>query len=74
MSDIENFETQGEGSNDNNKKQLAVLIKKLIARAKAQGFLTYDEVNGLIPKESAIADSFDYIISSLNDAGVNLVE
>ncbi len=73
MSDIENFEQKEDNSNDG-KKQLNVLVKKLVTRAKAQGFLTYDEVNNSIPRDNFASDNFDYIVTSLTDAGVNLVE
>lgn len=73
MSEKNKFEQKEDNANDS-KKHLTVLIKKLISRAKAQGFLTYDEVNDVLPKDSFVPDKFDYIISCLNDAGVNLVE
>jgi RNA polymerase primary sigma factor len=73
MSDIENFEQKEDNSNDG-KKQLNVLVKKLVTRAKAQGFLTYDEVNNSLPRDNFASDNFDYIVTSLTDAGVNLVE
>jgi RNA polymerase primary sigma factor len=77
MSNIEDFngkEKSFEEITDEGKKQLAGLIKKLVTRAKAQGFLTYDEVNNSLPKDAAAADSFDYIISALTEAGISLVE
>lgn len=78
MSNIENFESKGKNSeesiNDAVKKQLAVLTKKLIGRGKVQGFLTYDEINTSIPKDNFSSEHFDQIITSLSDAGINLVE
>jgi RNA polymerase primary sigma factor len=71
MSDIEDFDSK------NNKKQahnFTTLVKKLIARAKIQGFITYDEINAALPKENFSPDVFDNLVSSLTDAGVNLVE
>ncbi len=60
--------------NDDNKKNVSTLIKKLISRARAQGFITYDEVNNLIPKDNFTPDLFDNVVSALSDAGINLVE
>ncbi len=74
MSNKENFETKEEANNDNAKKQLSVLVKKLISRGKAQGFLTYDEINVLIPSDDFSSESFDQIVTALSDAGINLVE
>jgi RNA polymerase primary sigma factor len=74
MSDIEDFDSKENSSNIDDKKQFNALVKKLIGRAKEQGFLTYDEVNSALPKSSFNTDSFDQLITVLNDAGVNLVE
>ena len=73
MSNTEKFEQKEDTTNDT-KKQLAVLVKKLVSRGKAQGFLTYDEVNNIIPRDNFVADNFDYMVTALNDAGINLVE
>lgn len=78
MSNIENFEEKDSNSvgsvNESTKKQLAVLVKKLIGRGKAQGFLTYDEINALIPKDNLSSDTLDQMVTILSDAGINLVE
>lgn len=68
------IKNEDEANNDVAKKQFAVLIKKLIGRGKAQGFLTYDEINASIPSDSFSSEIFDQIITSLSDAGINLVE
>lgn len=78
MSNIENFEANNknhiEENNDAAKKQIAVLVKKLISRGKAQGFLTYDEINALIPKDNLSSETLDQMVTILSDAGINLVE
>ena len=74
MSDVDNLYNKDENQNNDGKKQLSILAKKLIGRAKLQGFLTYDEVNNSLPRDNFSTESFDYLISSLTDAGVNLVE
>ena len=73
MSNTEKFEQKESNTNDT-KKQLASLVKKLVSRGKAQGFLTYDEVNNIVPRDNFVADNFDYLVTVLNDAGINLVE
>ncbi len=70
MTDVENKE---DNLNDG-KKQLTIIVKKLIGRAKMQGFLTYDEVNGALPRDSFTTENYDYLVTALNDAGVNLIE
>lgn len=74
MSDVDNLYNKDENQNNDGKKQLSILAKKLIGRGKIQGFLTYDEVNNSLPRDNFSAESSDYLISALTDAGVNLVE
>jgi RNA polymerase primary sigma factor len=77
MSNMDEFESKDkvfDESNGDNNKKLTALIKKLIARGRAQGFLTYDEVNLLIPTDNFSGEIFDQVVTSLSDAGVNLVE
>lgn len=74
MDDFENKDKVFDESNSDNNKKLTALVKKLIARGRAQGFLTYDEVNLLIPTENFSGEIFDQVVTSLSDAGVNLVE
>ena len=72
MSDIDDFDAKD--SEIDNKKQFTVLVKKLISRGKVQGFLTYDEINNAIPRDGFSADTLDQIVSSLSDAGINVVD
>ena len=64
---------QKENNNDE-KKQIGALVKKLITRGKTQGFLTYEEINSSLPKNNFGPDSMDQIITALNEAGINVVE
>ena len=77
MSNMEDFESKNknfEESTNDSKKQMTVLVKKLISRGKAQGFLTYDEVNNILPRDNFVTDNFDQIVSALSDAGINVIE
>ncbi|WP_088310002.1 RNA polymerase sigma factor RpoD [Novosphingobium sp. B 225] len=48
-------------------------IKKLIARAKRRGVITYDELNEALPQDMS-SDQIEDITSALNEMGVNIVE
>jgi RNA polymerase primary sigma factor len=48
-------------------------IKKLIARAKRRGIITYDELNEALPQDMS-SDQIEDITSALNEMGVNIVE
>ena len=47
-------------------------IKKLIARAKKRGVITYDELNEVVGEMST--DQIEDITSALSEMGVNIVE
>ncbi|KPL04966.1 MAG: RNA polymerase subunit sigma-70 [Planctomycetes bacterium SM23_65] len=49
-------------------------IKALIERGKQQGYLTYDEMNDLLPDEAIAPDKLDNILMTLDELGVELVE
>jgi RNA polymerase primary sigma factor len=48
-------------------------LKKLIARGKKRGYLTYDELNEALPQD-ATSDVIEDITSALSEMGVNIVE
>jgi len=49
-------------------------VKKLIARAKKRGYITYDQLNEAIPQGEMSSDQLEDIMSALNEMGVNIVE
>ncbi|RDE05122.1 RNA polymerase sigma factor RpoD [Sphingomonas aracearum] len=49
-------------------------IKKVIARAKKRGYITYDQLNEALPQGEMSSDQMEDIMSALNEMGVNIVE
>jgi RNA polymerase primary sigma factor len=49
-------------------------LQELIATAKAQGYLTYDQVNKYLPDEEASPERLDTLLLSLEELGIELVE
>src|SRR3712207_5953386 len=49
-------------------------LKKLVARAKKRGYITYDELNEALPQDQMSSEQIEDIMSALNDMGVNIVE
>src|SRR5439155_7408139 len=49
-------------------------IKKLIARAKKRGVVTYDELNEALPQDQMTSEQIEDVMSALNDMGINVVE
>jgi len=49
-------------------------IKKMIARAKKRGVVTYEELNEALPQDQMSSEQIEDIMSALNDMGINVVE
>jgi len=49
-------------------------IKKLIARAKRRGVITYDELNEALPQDQMSSEQIEDIMSAISEMGVNIVE
>ena len=49
-------------------------IKKMMARAKKRGVITYDELNEALPQDQMSSEQIEDIMSALNEMGVNVVE
>ncbi|MEM9371713.1 MAG: RNA polymerase sigma factor region1.1 domain-containing protein, partial [Pseudomonadota bacterium] len=49
-------------------------VKKMIAKAKAKGFITYDELNRVLPSDQFSSEQIEDVMSLLSEMGVNVVE
>jgi RNA polymerase primary sigma factor len=49
-------------------------LKALIARGKEQGYLTYREINDLLPEEIFDPEQMENVISMINDLGIEVFE
>src|SRR3954468_10257470 len=49
-------------------------VKKMIARAKKRGVVTYEELNEALPQDQMSSEQIEDVMSALNDMGINVVE
>ena len=49
-------------------------VKKLIARAKKRGYITYDELNDALPQDQMSSEQIEDVMSAISEMGVNIVE
>lgn len=49
-------------------------VKKLLAKAKKRGYLTYDELNEALPQDQMSSEQIEDVMSSISDMGVKIVE
>lgn len=57
-----------------NQEQKQSQIKQLIAKGKAQGYLTYAEVNDHLPRDIVDPEQIEDIISMITDMGIQVNE
>jgi len=49
-------------------------VKKMIKAAKTRGFVTYDELNKVLPSEEFSSEQIEDTLSMLSEMGINVVE
>ena len=49
-------------------------VKKMLAKAKERGFVTYDELNAVLPQEQMSSEQIEDTMSMLSEMGINVVE
>jgi RNA polymerase primary sigma factor len=55
-------------------EQAEVGIQTLIELGKAQGFLTYDEINDLLPDDMSVPEKLEEILSAFEELGIEIVD
>ncbi|MGB0498462.1 MAG: RNA polymerase sigma factor region1.1 domain-containing protein, partial [Rubricella sp.] len=65
-------ETQDAGAPMLDMSQAAV--KKMIAQAKSRGYITYDELNQVLPAEEFSSEQIEDVMSMLSEMGINVIE
>src|SRR5215467_15604436 len=54
--------------------QITVAIKKMVARGKERGYLTYDELNTALPTDQLSPDQIEDTMTMLSELGINVIE
>ncbi len=49
-------------------------VKRLLKTAKARGYVTYDELNSVLPSDEVSPDQIEDTMAMLSDMGINVVE
>ena len=53
---------------------MTAAVKKLIARGKERGYVTYDELNAALPSDQVSSEMIEDTMAMLGDIGINVVE
>src|SRR5690625_4832127 len=49
-------------------------VKRMIARAKARGYVTYDELNKVLPTDQVSSEQIEDVMATLSEMGISVIE
>ena len=49
-------------------------VRKMIKNAKKRGYVTYEQLNGVLPSEEVTSEQIEDVLAMLNEMGINVVE
>jgi len=49
-------------------------VKKMIAEARERGYITYDQLNQVLPPEQVSSEQIEDVMSMLSEMGINIIE
>ncbi len=49
-------------------------VKKMIADARAKGYVTYDQLNRVLPQDQVSSEKIEDVMSMLSEMGINIIE
>ena len=49
-------------------------VKKMISQAKARGYITYDELNEVMPADQVNSEQIEDVMAMLSEMGINVIE
>lgn len=49
-------------------------VKRMIADARERGYITYDQLNAVLPPEQASSEQIEDVMAMLSEMGINVVE
>ncbi|MCZ6722091.1 MAG: RNA polymerase sigma factor RpoD, partial [Proteobacteria bacterium] len=71
-------EEQSEASEESTDSPLldssTATVKKMLARGKELGYVTYDELNAALPPEKVSSEQIEDTLAMLSDMGINVVD
>ena len=53
---------------------MASAVKKMLARGKERGYLTYDDINSVMPLDQVSSEQIEDTLAILSEMGINVIE
>ena len=63
-----------ESSDDASLDMSQTAVKKMIAEARERGFITYDQLNAVLPPDQVSSDQIEDVMSMLSEMGIQVTE
>jgi RNA polymerase primary sigma factor len=67
-------ESRDESSDGPLMDSMSAAVKKMIAKAKERGYVTYDELNAVLPPDQMSSEQIEDIMSLLSEMGITVIE
>jgi len=67
-------EKQQDPDGDHSLDMSQAAVKKMIAEARTRGYITYDQLNQVLPPEQVSSEQIEDVMSMLSEMGINIVE
>ena len=72
--DQDSGDNQEEGGDSPLLDTLGAAVKKMVARGKERGYVTYDDLNSALPPEKVSSEQIEDTMAMLSEMGINVVE
>ncbi|WP_374272025.1 RNA polymerase sigma factor RpoD [Paenirhodobacter enshiensis] len=72
--DIDDTKPENNVDEDTSFDMSKAAVKRMIAEAKERGFITYDQLNAVMPPDQVSGDQIEDVMSMLSEMGINVVE
>ena len=74
QSNAEATETRDEAAEGPLLDDLGQAVKKLLQKGKERGYITYDELNSLLPPDTTSSEQIEDVMANLSEMGINVIE
>ncbi|HYD67632.1 RNA polymerase sigma factor RpoD [Azospirillum sp.] len=71
---VESSENREESGDGPLMDGMGLAVKKMIARGKERGYVTYDELNSALPPDQSSSEQIEDTMAMLSEMGINIVE
>ena len=68
------FAAEGIETTEAKAKALRPVAEKMITKAKGRGYITYDELNRVLPSDQYSSEQIEDVMSMLSEMGINVIE